>query len=121
MVELMQRLISAYVKYFNKKYNRLGEGSLFQGRYKAALIRRESHFLYLPYYIHHNPDNLYKHDKDAVKKVQNYSWSSYADYLGKRNTICVYKKGLINQFIESERQKFSIEESRKILGPIALD
>jgi len=121
MVELIQRLINAYVRYFNNKYNRKGEGSLFQGRYKAVLIERESHFLHLPYYIHHNPYDLYKYDRDVVKKVQNYSWSSYADYLGKRNTIWVRKKGLMSQFMESEKQKFSIEESRKILGPVVLD
>src|SRR3990167_6729479 len=39
IVKLMKRLATAYVMYFNKKYRRVG--SLFQNRYKAALVKTD--------------------------------------------------------------------------------
>lgn len=124
IVEFMKRLSNAYAGYFNRKYNRKNLGPLFQGRYKAILITNESHFLYLPYYIHfHNPEKLYKNEKDSdlIKKIQNYSWSSYADYLGKRNTKWIYKKGIMEQFMEAEKIRPEMEITRKILGSMMME
>ena len=113
IIEFMKRLVNAYVRYFNEKYGRVGLGSLFQGIYKAVLIKNESHFLYLPYYIHfHNPAELYKNESEGslIKKVRNYPWSSYADYLGKRNAKWVHKDGITKQFIELEEKHPRLEE-----------
>jgi len=112
ITEFMRRLSNAYIKYFNEKYKRVG--SLFQGRYKAALIRKEEHFLYLPYYIHHNPEKL-------NEKIKTYSYSSYADYLGTRNTKWIYKKDLMEQFMEAEKEGIDIEKTKDILGKIILE
>ena len=119
ITDFMRRLINSYTKYFNEKYKRVG--SLFQGRYKAALIKKEIHFLHLPYYIHYNPSKLFDNKSDIKEKVKNYSWSSYADYLGKRNTSWIYKKDLMEQFIESENKKFNLEDSKKLLGNLTLE
>jgi len=119
ITDFMRRLINSYAKYFNEKYKRVG--SLFQGRYKAALIKKEIHFLHLPYYIHYNPSKLFDNKSDIKEKVKNYSWSSYADYLGKRNTSWIYKKDLMEQFIESENKKFNLEDSKKLLGNLTLE
>ena len=119
VIEFMRRLSNAYAKYFNEKYNRVG--SLFQGRYKAVLIKKESHFLHLPHYIHYNSGELFENKKDMIESIKNYNWSSYADYLGQRNTSWIYKKDLMEQFIESEEQKFDFETSKKILGNLTLE
>jgi len=119
ITDFMRRLTNSYTKYFNEKYKRVG--SLFQGRYKAALIKKEIHFLHLPYYIHYNPIKLFKDNNNIKEKIENYSWSSYADYLGKQNTSWIYKKGLMEQFIESERQEFNFEDSKKLLGNLILE
>jgi len=124
ITEFMKRLTNAYVEYFNEKYNRRNMGHLFQDNYRAVLIEKEEHFLYLPYYIHfHNPAKLYKDEseKSLIKKVQNYTWSSYGDYLGKRDTTWIYKKGMMDQFIETEEVQPDIEETHRILGPVAID
>ena len=124
ITEFMKRLTNSYVGYFNEKYNRRGLGPLFQGKYNAVLIKEESHFLHLPYYIHfHNPKDLYKNKRkeDLIEKIQNYSWSSYADYLGKNNKMWIYKKGVMEQFIETEKTQPNIETIRRILGNIAID
>ena len=72
----MRALMTRYVMYFNKKYDRIG--SLFQGRYKAVLITDERYLLHLSRYIHLNPSE-YTRDLEGA-------YSSYADYLGKRKT-----------------------------------
>jgi len=119
VIEFMRRLSNAYIKYFNEKYNRVG--SLFQGRYKAALIKKESHFLHLPCYIHYNPSELFENKKDMIERTKNYNWSSYADYLSKRNTPWIYKKELMDQFIESEKQEFDFKNSKNLLGNLTLE
>ncbi|MDD4996281.1 MAG: transposase [Patescibacteria group bacterium] len=124
IIEFMKRLTNAYVRYFNEKYDRKSIGPLFQGKYKAVLIKKEQQFLYLPYYIHfHNPEGLYRNKRDAelIKKIQNYPWSSYADYLGKRDTKWIYKKGIMEQFMETEEIKPETETTRKILGSTVID
>ena len=121
MPDFMKRLSNAYVKYFNDKY--LRDGGLFQGCYKAALVKKESHFLHLPYYIHiHNPYELYqktiKDEEIIMQKIRDYPWSSYLDYLGERKSDWVYTEGLMQQFQETTGMKVGIEECREILGPI---
>ncbi len=117
--EFMQRLVNAYMGYYNREYKR--RGSIFEGKYKAALVTKEKHFLYLPYYIHHNPEKLYKGDPNKDKKVKNYPYSSYGDYSGRRNTKWIYKKGLMEQFKEAEDENISIEKIEDILGKIILE
>ncbi|MBL7081387.1 MAG: transposase [Candidatus Omnitrophica bacterium] len=92
ITEFMRKLGTGYTNYFNKKYKRVG--ALFQGKFKAVIVKKESHFLYLPYYIHLNPLELIDSDwkngriKDLSKLVEfleSYRWSSHLDYIGKKN------------------------------------
>jgi len=92
IVRFMQKLGTGYTMYFNQKYQRVG--ALFQGRFRAALIEKESHFVYLPHYIHLNPLDLYMPDwrdrrisdwRKAIKYLRSYRWSSYPDYIGEKN------------------------------------
>jgi putative transposase len=85
IIRFMQKL-GGYTMYFNKKYERVG--SLFQGRYKAVLVEKESHFTYLPIYIHANPLKIYRGStsiNDAMRFLEEYRWSSFPDYMGKKN------------------------------------
>ena len=49
----MQSLCTKYSMYFNKKHKRIGK--LFQGHYKAVLVKTEEQLLHLSRYIHLNP------------------------------------------------------------------
>src|SRR3989344_1864178 len=49
----MQKLATAYVMYFNKKYNR--SGSLFEGKFKSQHINSDRYLKYIFSYIHLNP------------------------------------------------------------------
>ena len=78
--KIMHHINVSYTVYFNKKYRRVGH--LFQGRYKALVVDKESYLLELSRYIHLNPVRA-----GIVKKPENYRWSSYQYYIGKNKVI----------------------------------
>jgi REP element-mobilizing transposase RayT len=86
--EFMRKLLTAYVKYFNSKYNRTG--GLFEGKFKSVHISSDNQAKYLFSYIHLNPIKLIQKDwkeveiSDIQKSLEflyNYKWSSYYDYM----------------------------------------
>ncbi|MFA5773655.1 MAG: hypothetical protein WC908_03210 [Candidatus Paceibacterota bacterium] len=87
--EFMRKLQTAYVKYFNAKYNRTG--GLFEGAFKSVYIENDNQAKYLFSYIHLNPVKLIQKDwkevgiKDENKTLEflgEYKWSSYLDFSG---------------------------------------
>ena len=108
--KFMHKLGTAYVKYFNQKYQR--KGTLFEGRYKSILITNESHFYHLPYYIHSNPLDLkfpewrkgkLRNHKEALKFLEGYRWSSYLDYIGKKNFPSVINREFLLKVFNGEK------------------
>jgi hypothetical protein len=77
ITKVMHYLNATYTGYFNKKYERVGH--LFQGRYKGFLIEKERYFLSVSRYIHLNSVRAF-----IVKKPEEYPWSSYPEYIGRR-------------------------------------
>jgi putative transposase len=86
----MQKLSTAYVMYYNKKYNRTG--SLFEGKFKAEYLDRDPYLKYIFSYIHLNPIKLIdknwkekgiRNKKLAMDYLSKYQYSSYLDYFGK--------------------------------------
>lgn len=92
----MQSLLTRYSAYFNKKYDRVG--SLFQGRYKAVMVKDDRQLLILSRYIHRNPLEITPDLEDA--------YSSYADYLGKRNTSWLKPKIVLDFFDKKTAPEF---------------
>jgi REP element-mobilizing transposase RayT len=66
---IMARLHSGYAEWFNRRHNRVGH--LFQGRYKAFLVRDDRHLYALIRYIHLNPVQA-----RVTQRARDYSWSS---------------------------------------------
>jgi putative transposase len=93
IVKFMQKLGTGYTNYFNKKYDRVG--GLFQGRFKAVLVNRDSHFIHLPFYIHTNQLDLNYRSSTSIEFLEGYRWSSFPDYVGKRNFPSVTERGFI--------------------------
>ncbi|MDA2922084.1 transposase, partial [Patescibacteria group bacterium AH-259-L07] len=98
----MHKLSTGYTNSFNLKYDRVG--SLFQGRYKAIHIDKENYLLHLSRYIHLNPIELIERNwkEEGIKNwkkvndfLEDYRWSSYLDYIGKKNFPSVINKELI--------------------------
>ena len=66
----MKLLNGSYTQYFNRKHRRVGH--LFQGRYKAILVDKESYLLELARYIVLNPVRA-----SMVRTADQWEWSSY--------------------------------------------
>ncbi len=85
----MQKVLNAYTKYFNSKYQR--SGHLFQGPYKAVHINDNEQLVYLSAYIHRNPHKL----GQWRGKEEGYIWSSYRDYTGENRWGELLKRDII--------------------------
>jgi len=72
----MKQLNGIYTQKFNNKYKRVGH--LFQGRYKAILVEKESYLLELSRYIVLNPVRA-----GIVSQPEEWPWSSYCAIIGK--------------------------------------
>lgn len=97
--------LGGYSYYFNKKYRRVGP--LFQGRFKAVMVRTDEQLKNTFVYINTNPVGLIepgwkeKGVKDFKKTTQflrEYKWSSYPDYLGGENYPFLEKSFFLNLF-----------------------
>ena len=71
----MQRINGAYTQGFNRRHGSCGH--LFQGRFKAVLVQRESHLLEVCRYVVLNPVRAKR-----VKRVGDWAWSSYGATAG---------------------------------------
>jgi REP element-mobilizing transposase RayT len=75
--QIMHHINGAYTTYFNKRHQRYGH--LFQGRYKAIIIDADEYAAELSRYIHLNPVRA-----GIVKRPEEYKWSSYQYYTGRK-------------------------------------
>ncbi|TSC94757.1 MAG: hypothetical protein CEN87_291 [Parcubacteria group bacterium Licking1014_1] len=91
-VSIFMNKLGGYSYYFNKKYRRVGP--LFQGRFKAILIKTDEQLENTFIYVSTNPIGIIetnwkeigiKNPQKASKFLEEYKWSSYLDYLSKRN------------------------------------
>lgn len=71
---IMHHLNGSYTTYINIKRKR--SGHLFQGRYKAILVEKDSYLLELSRYLHLNPVRA-----KMVARPEEYTHSSYGSYI----------------------------------------
>lgn len=74
----MRSLCTKYSRYFNTRHKRVGH--LFQGIYKAVRVTDEYQFTYLTKYLHRNSLDLSTF-KDDPRRLSEYKYSSYGNYL----------------------------------------
>jgi len=72
----MQRVLTAYSKYYNTKYEK--SGHVFQGPYRAVHIKDDRQLLHVSAYIHRNAREISR----WFRKEDHYPWSSYQDFIG---------------------------------------
>jgi REP element-mobilizing transposase RayT len=75
LVAGMRRFGGVYTQRFNRRHRRVGH--LFQGRYKAILVDKDAYLRELCRYVVLNPVRA-----KAVKKIEQWPWSSYAATVG---------------------------------------
>jgi REP element-mobilizing transposase RayT len=75
---LMHSVNTAFVRYYNLKYQR--HGPLFQGRFQSRILDSDRYNLAVSAYIHNNPKDIPGYEG----REENYPYSSYGIYLEKR-------------------------------------
>jgi REP element-mobilizing transposase RayT len=99
----MRQLNGVYTQASNRNNNRVGH--VFQGRYKAILVQRESYLLELSRYIVLNPVRA-----EMVKNAMAWPWSSYRDTAGYRKPPdWLYSEWLLAAFgkrLSNAQQKY---------------
>ncbi len=121
----MRELNSQYGQYYNKRRHRIGP--VFQGRYKAVLVDKETHGLAISRYIHMNPVLA-----SLAERPDEYRWSSYPALIGKVQSESYLDTGwlvgqfspdkqrgrkLLREFTEGETEKENeLKESEAIAG-----
>ena len=73
----MRQLNGVYTQTTNRRHKRTGH--LFQGRYKAILVDKESYLLELTRYVVLNPVRA----KGMVRSIEDWPWSSYLSMINK--------------------------------------
>ena len=115
----LRKLNVGYANYFNARYKR--KGTLFQGRTKKILIEHQSHFLYILHYLHLNPlDYLKSAQKwrlrskngidsagEALSYLDTYRWSSYFDYIDKKNFPSILTTSLFKDALGDYRDSLN--------------
>lgn len=106
MATYMQRVLTAYSKYYNTKYERTGH--VFQGPYRAVHIEDDIQTKHLSAYIHRNPRELQK----WFGKETKYPWSSYQDFIGINRWGDFITPGIIlGEFKDKKHYKRFVESS----------
>lgn len=105
--DFIRNIQHSYSKYFNIKHDRLG--SLFQGMFKAVLIETDEQFVHVSRYIHLNPVSSYIIE---IEELENYSWSSFVDYVNGGDNAFVSKKELLGRFKSTDvYRKFVFDQA----------
>ncbi|MHB9111795.1 MAG: transposase [Thermoleophilia bacterium] len=89
----MQRLLTAYAIYFNKKHNR--SGHLFQNRYKSFVCTDEGYFAVLLRYINLNPVRA---GLCSPEELEYFMYSGHACIMGNRNFPWLASNAVLSLF-----------------------
>jgi len=71
----MRQLNGVYTQHFNQRHKQVGH--LFQGRYQAILVQRDTYLLELSRYVVLNPLRA-----RMVNRLEHWQWSSYPSVMG---------------------------------------
>ena len=103
-----RKLLSGYARTFNDQHEK--SGSLFRQKTKAKLLESSSldYSLITFHYIHQNPLTA-----GLVKTLDDWDYSSFKDYAGKRNgTLC--NKDLAHELLDVNWKNF-VDETYRML------
>ncbi len=111
ITKFLRKLGTGYAMYFNGKYNRMGH--LFQGSFRAVHIETDDQLRTVFVYIHTNgvsliepkwKENGIKNPKKVIKFLEKkYRWSSFWDYLGKKNFPSITERDFMLEVIGGEQ------------------
>ena len=91
-------MFNAYTKAVNKKYKKTG--TLFEGPFKSIEVEDINYLIELCRYIHRNPV-----DDGIVENIDDWEFSNYPEWVGKRNGSLVDLKFRDKYFQDAESYK----------------
>ncbi|VAW77330.1 hypothetical protein MNBD_GAMMA12-3178 [hydrothermal vent metagenome] len=104
----MRQLNGVFTQKFNRNNERVGH--VFQGRYKAILVQKESYLLELARYIVLNPVRA-----QMVRAAKDWPWSSYRATAGfKKNETWLSVDWLLSAF--SSKKKMAMKQYRDFVS-----
>jgi len=112
----MRQLNGVYTQSFNRRHKRVGH--VYQGRFKAILVQKETYLLELSRYIVLNPVRA-----EMVRSAKNWPWSSYratagltepADFLHVDWILSVFAK---RKTLASQRYRTFVTEGKNLPTP----
>jgi putative transposase len=102
----MHRVLTAYSKYFNTKYNK--KGHVFDGPFRAVHTKNNTQLLHLSAYIHKNPKEI----RGWENNYGEYPYSSYQDYIGSNRWGGFLSTEIVlKQFKDQSKYKEFVETS----------
>jgi len=126
--KFMQKLGSGLAAYFKNKYGIKLRGHFFQDRFTAVHIKTDDQLRVVFVYIHTNPISIIEpkwkevgiaNPQKVIKFLENYKWSSYQDYIGKKNFPSLTQREFMLKIMGGEKGcKKWVEEWVKQKGKI---
>lgn len=126
--KFMNKFGSGYARYFKDKYAIKRKGYFFDGRFFSVRVQTDDQLQIVFVYIHTNPIALIDpgwkekgiaNSEKAIEFLENYKWSSYQDYLGKKNFPSVTERTFLSEIMNSkEGCKDFVENWIKYKGEI---
>jgi REP element-mobilizing transposase RayT len=87
--DFMRHFNIAYTGAYNRRHKRVGH--LYQGRYKAILVDKDSYLLELSRYLHLNPVRIKssreRSYQEQIKTLERYTWSSLGGYIDTKKKV----------------------------------
>ena len=113
--DYMRHLNMRFTSHYNRRHKKVGH--LFQGRFKAILVDKDTYLTMLSRYIHLNPVKIKgikrKPYKEKLQYLRKYKWSSFPGYVNKRK-----KQEFIDYDFVLEEYGGDNDEGRQAYGDI---
>jgi hypothetical protein len=107
--EFMRQFNIAYTAYYNRRHRRIGH--LYQGRFKAIVVDKDSYLLELSRYVHLNPIRIkataQRPENDRIREISRYPWSSLPGYVDVKRKVSWITYEAVLGYLGGSRQKYA--------------
>lgn len=107
--EFMRQFNISYTSYYNRRHRRIGH--LYQGRFKAIVVDKDSYLLELSRYVHLNPIRIkaraQRGDAERIREISQYPWSSLPGYLDEKRKISWITYEAVLGYVGGSRQRYA--------------
>ena len=107
--EFMRQFNISYTGYYNRRHRRIGH--LYQGRFKAIVVDKDSYLLELSRYVHLNPIRIkakaQRAQTDRIQEISRYQWSSLPGYLDRKRKVSWITYEAVLGYVGESRQKYA--------------